>query len=156
MFRVIRPPEAMAKPSEARRDRGERASELARRARAQRMCPKGTEPANHGYAGEQCLECVIFRYVRPSIGVPEGQDGRRGLRPTMQHVTRYGSGRVLAWIWEGIGVDLGEIECLGSQVFCKKMQKKCKKMQNYLHMSKKSSTFVADLGIVPVTTLLNQ
>lgn len=25
-------------------------------------------------------------------------------------------------------------------------------MQNYLHMSKKSSTFVADLGIVPTTT----
>lgn len=36
---------------------------------------------------------------------------------------------------------------------CKKMQKKCKKMQFYLHMSKKSSTFVADLGIVPVRTI---
>ena len=33
------------------------------------------------------------------------------------------------------------------------MQKKCKKMQNYLHMSKKSSTFVADLGIVPTATI---
>ena len=33
------------------------------------------------------------------------------------------------------------------------MQKKCKKMQNLLHMSKKSSTFVADLGIVPVLTI---
>lgn len=38
-------------------------------------------------------------------------------------------------------------------VDCKKMQKKCKKMQFYLHMSKKSSTFVADLGIVPSITL---
>ena len=33
------------------------------------------------------------------------------------------------------------------------MQKKCKKMQKYLHMSKKSSTFVADLGIVPTATI---
>lgn len=33
------------------------------------------------------------------------------------------------------------------------MQKKCKKMQKYLHMSKKSSTFAADLGIVPTTTI---
>ena len=32
------------------------------------------------------------------------------------------------------------------------MQKKCKKMQNNLHISKKSSTFVADLGIVPTAT----
>lgn len=32
------------------------------------------------------------------------------------------------------------------------MQKNCKKMQKYLHMSKKSSTFVADLGIVPAIT----
>ena len=36
---------------------------------------------------------------------------------------------------------------------CKKVQKKCKKMQNYLHISKKSSTFVADLGIVPSATI---
>ena len=40
-----------------------------------------------------------------------------------------------------------------SWVYCKKMQKKCKKMQKYLHMSKKSSTFVADLGIVPSATI---
>jgi hypothetical protein len=33
------------------------------------------------------------------------------------------------------------------------MQKKCKKMQDYLHMSKKSSTFEADLGIVPDRTI---
>lgn len=32
------------------------------------------------------------------------------------------------------------------------MQKKCKKMQKYLHMSKKSSTFAADLGMVPTIT----
>ena len=32
------------------------------------------------------------------------------------------------------------------------MQKKCKKMQKNLHMSKKSSNFAADLGIVPTTT----
>ena len=36
---------------------------------------------------------------------------------------------------------------------CKKVQKKCKKMQIYLHISKKSSTFVADLGIVPSVTI---
>lgn len=34
----------------------------------------------------------------------------------------------------------------------KKCKKKCKKMQKLLHISKKSSTFVADLGIVPATT----
>lgn len=33
------------------------------------------------------------------------------------------------------------------------MQKKCKKMQNNLHISKRSSTFVADLGIIPATTI---
>ena len=38
-------------------------------------------------------------------------------------------------------------------VNCKKMQKKCKKIQKLLHMSKKSSTFVADLGIVPIRTI---
>lgn len=32
------------------------------------------------------------------------------------------------------------------------MQKKCKKIQKLLHMSKKSSTFASDLGIVPTTT----
>lgn len=37
---------------------------------------------------------------------------------------------------------------------CKKMQIFCKKMQIYLHISKKSSTFVADLGIVPFATLI--
>ncbi|MBQ2659710.1 hypothetical protein IJF85_01905, partial [Candidatus Saccharibacteria bacterium] len=36
---------------------------------------------------------------------------------------------------------------------CKKMQKKCKKMQKHLHISKKSSTFVADLGMVPDQTI---
>lgn len=36
---------------------------------------------------------------------------------------------------------------------CKKMQKKCKKMQNYLHISKKSSIFAAELGIVPSATI---
>ena len=36
---------------------------------------------------------------------------------------------------------------------CKKMQKKCKKMQKNLHISKKSSTFASDLGIVPTTTI---
>ena len=41
------------------------------------------------------------------------------------------------------------------EVYCKKMQKKCKKMQFYLHMSKKSSTFVAVLGIVLAITLKN-
>lgn len=33
------------------------------------------------------------------------------------------------------------------------MQKKCKKMQKLLHISKKSSIFAPDLGIVPATTL---
>lgn len=33
------------------------------------------------------------------------------------------------------------------------MQKKCKKMQYLLHISKKSSIFVPDLGIVPTITL---
>lgn len=33
------------------------------------------------------------------------------------------------------------------------MQKKCKKMQNYLHISKKSSIFAADLEIVPSATI---
>lgn len=33
------------------------------------------------------------------------------------------------------------------------MQKKYKKMQKYLHIAKKSSTFVADLGIVPDQTI---
>lgn len=33
------------------------------------------------------------------------------------------------------------------------MQFFCKKMQKLLHMSKKSSIFVADLGIVPTTTI---
>ena len=42
---------------------------------------------------------------------------------------------------------------LCTRVDCKKMQKKCKKMQRYLHMSKKSSTFAADLGIVPDRTI---
>lgn len=36
---------------------------------------------------------------------------------------------------------------------CKKVQKKCKKMQYLLHMSKKSSIFAPDLGIVPSITL---
>ena len=35
---------------------------------------------------------------------------------------------------------------------CKKVQKNCKKMQNYLHMSKKSSIFAPELGIVPAIT----
>ena len=50
-----------------------------------------------------------------------------------------GYGLILARIWDDLG--RGDIE------YC---VKKCKKMQIYLHMSKKSSTFVADLGIVPV------
>lgn len=33
------------------------------------------------------------------------------------------------------------------------MQKKCKKMQKSLHISKKSSIFAPDLGIVPTITL---
>lgn len=33
------------------------------------------------------------------------------------------------------------------------MQKNAKKMPNYLHISKKSSIFAADLGIVPSTTI---
>lgn len=39
------------------------------------------------------------------------------------------------------------------EVDCKKMQKKCKKMHEYLHISKKSSIFAPDLGIVPFITL---
>lgn len=49
---------------------------------------------------------------------------------------------ILARLW----VDFGAVEC-------KKVQKKCKKMQKLLHMSKKSSTFVPDLEIVPDQTL---
>ena len=41
----------------------------------------------------------------------------------------------------------------GSGVECKKMQKKCKKMQKVLHISKKSSTFVADSRMVWILTL---
>lgn len=48
---------------------------------------------------------------------------------------------------------MGYLEISG--VYCKKMQKKCKKMQEYLHMSKKSSIFAADLGIVPTATIKN-
>lgn len=33
------------------------------------------------------------------------------------------------------------------------MQKKCKKIQNNLHISEKSSTFAAALGIIPTTTI---
>lgn len=36
---------------------------------------------------------------------------------------------------------------------CKKVQKKCKKMQYLLHISKKSSIFAPELGIVPSITL---
>ena len=53
-----------------------------------------------------------------------------------------GKGLILARLW----VDFGEVDC-------KKVQKKCKKMQKHLHISKKSSTFVADLGIVPDRTI---
>ena len=56
------------------------------------------------------------------------------------------NGWVLAWSWVGLGFILSRLKC-------KKVQKKCKKMQNYLHMSKKSSIFASDLGIVPIVTI---
>ena len=42
-----------------------------------------------------------------------------------------------------------------SRVDCKKIHFFCKKMQIYLHMSKKSSIFAPDLGIVPAMTIKN-
>ena len=59
---------------------------------------------------------------------------------------------VVRWSWRGCEMVCKVMKCKKMQKKCKKMQKKCKKMQKYLHMSKKSSTFVADLGIVPNRT----
>ena len=62
-------------------------------------------------------------------------------------------GLVLAGIQDDLSEDWSGGKWRRSRDDCKKMQKKCKKMQKYLHMSKKSSTFVADLGIVPAITI---
>ena len=59
------------------------------------------------------------------------------------------AGWVLARYWVGLSEVLGgSLRGLWKLRKCKKMQKKCKKMQIYLHISKKSSTFVAGNAIV--------
>lgn len=68
---------------------------------------------------------------------------------------REGLGEVVGWYRRGCGNNVGIMWGWVTVIWgeCKKMQKKCKKMQKLLHMSKKSSTFASDLGIVPTTTI---
>lgn len=60
---------------------------------------------------------------------------------------------VPAWLSDG---DIQAIYRRYQEIYgddCKRMQKKCKKMQFYLHMSKKSSIFASDFGIVQDQTI---
>ena len=64
-----------------------------------------------------------------------------------------GSWEGIAWIWDDHCEDLGRALRGRSPVYCNKMHFFCIFLQYYLHMSEKSSTFVADLGIVPAVTI---
>ena len=70
-----------------------------------------------------------------------GSGAPQGFTPRMVWAE---SGEVVGIMWGCVTVIWGK---------CKKMQKKCKKIQKLLHMSKKSSNFAADLGIVPTETI---
>ena len=62
-------------------------------------------------------------------------------------------GGLMRGLWEGLarpGEDLCEAK---TKEKCNKMQKNCIFLQFYLHISKKSSTFVPDLGIILILTI---
>lgn len=87
---------------------------------------------------------------RPPQGLhPAGSaDGHEEPNAPTNERTIIGSGSWAALRWSA-----RREECQGTREGCKKMHFFCKKMQIYLHISKKSSTFVPALGIVPAITL---